>query len=51
MLKEKGADGRMASQWKALRNPGDKTVDVCMEHRIHTRKEYTDVAGKEVSAD
>ena len=41
-------DGTMASQWKPLRQPGSSEVERCMEHRLHTREELTNILGFEV---
>lgn len=41
-------DGTMASQWKPLRKPGSSEVERCMEHRLHTREELTNILGLEV---
>lgn len=38
----------MAQSWPRLKKPWDDGLEQCMEHRLHTRKEYTDLVGKEV---
>ena len=40
--------GTMASQWKPMRQPGSSEVARCMEHRLRTREELTNILGFEV---